>query len=142
MPRFVDESQTKTIQADWWSEKETCTIRKFNYGDRQYLAGQTVYVGLVPKDGSDGSFDKEDIEGEGSILIDRMNLAILERGIKSWTDEEGSPIPVTLKMIESLTEKDADFILSKINEMNPRRQRTEEEQETFRESSGRRAVAE
>jgi hypothetical protein len=128
MPRFVDDSQRKTIQAPWWGEKETCTIKKFAYGDRQWLAGQTVAMGMKP-----GASEEDAV---ADFQIDRMNLAILERGIVAWTDEEGEPIRVTRQAIEQLTEQDADFILSAINDLNPRRQRTEDEQESFRGRSG------
>ena len=127
MPRFVDDSQRRVISAPWWGEEENCTIKKFAYGDRQYLAGQTVRVGL----GVDGVSEDE----VGEVQIDRMNLAILERGIVRWTDEDGEPIPVTRKAIERLEEQDAEFILAEIQELNPRRTRTEDEQGSFRGGS-------
>jgi len=128
MPRFVDDSERKVIQADWWGEKETCTIRRFNYGDRQYLAGQTVRVGLRPGQ------DTSDVMGD--VQVEQMNLAILQRGIVEWTDEKGNAVPVTMKMIQQLEEEEADFILGEINELNPQSARTKEEQASFRGDAG------
>jgi len=131
MPRFVDQSETQEIQASWWAEKETCTIRRFNYGDRQWLAGQTVALGVRPGDDENALAD---------VQIDRMNLAILERGIVRWTDDEGRSLPTSRAMIKRLTEEDAEFILSAINELNPRRKRSEADQATFRGDSGDRTA--
>ena len=125
MPRFVDSSDKKTIRAEWWEERETCTIRRFNYGDRQYLAGKTVEVGLGAGD-----------ERITHIQLAEMNLATLERAIAEWTDETGAALPVTREAIERLTEDDANFILEEIRGMNPSRRRTAEEQETFRGAAG------
>jgi len=123
MPSFVSEVEHKTIQAEWWEEKEVCAIRRFGYGDRQYLAGQTVQVGIAP------GGKKEDAIAD--VAIGRMNLAILERGIVSWTGPDGAALPVTAERIAALREKDAEFILAEINTWNPRRRRTAEEQATF-----------
>jgi hypothetical protein len=128
MPRFVDDREKVTIQAPWWAEKEICEIRRFNYGDRQFLAGKTLSMGIKP-----GQSDEEAI---ADIQIDRMNLAILERGIARWTDEEGKSIPVTSSAIKRLEEDDAAFILEEINKLNPRQRRPQAEQEAFRDGSG------
>jgi hypothetical protein len=75
-------------------------------------------------------------EAVTSVQIEEMNLAVLERGIVSWTDENGAALPVTRADIERLAERDGDFILAEIRELNPRRRRTEEEQEFFRGADG------
>lgn len=124
MPRFVNERDTVTIQAPWWDAKEVCVIRKFGYGDRQFLAGETVTVGI--------STDGAGAEPLADVAIGRMNLAILERGIVSWTDADGNDVPVTRERIAALAEDDGEFILAEINRANPRRGRTPEEQATFR----------
>jgi hypothetical protein len=144
MPSFVNE--TKVIAAPWWAKDEsgspleTCTIRKFAYGDRQYLAGETVRVGISVADRSQttGGRSKNerlnDQHGEkATVLVGRMNLAILERGIVSWTDPQGQKVPVTADGIAQLDSKDADFILAEINAYNPRQRRSEEDQEKFRD---------
>jgi len=143
MPRFVSESETREIQAPWWGETETCTIRKFNYGDRQWLAGKTVFVGIRPGSYADGQVVVEESEGTVTdVLIGEMNLALLERGVAQWTDADGVGLPVTRAAIESLTEQDADFILSEITALNPRRARSKDDQVTFRGKPGGGAAAE
>jgi len=128
----VSDSETREIQASWWGEKETCTIRKFNYGDRQWLAGKTVSMGIRSGSYADGQVVAEESEGAVTdILIGEMNLALLERGVVQWTDADGVGVPVTRAAIESLTEQDADFILSEITALNPRRTRSKDDQATF-----------
>jgi len=128
MPRFVNDTEHTTIQAEWWGGDEVCVIRRFNYGDRQYLAGQTVQVGIRPGEDEDDTI--------ADVAIERMNLAILERGIVSWTGPDGQGLPVTAELIEALDERDAEFILEEINALNPWRRRTAEEQATFRGAGG------
>ena len=138
MPSFVSKSETRQIRAPWWGEKESCTIRRFNYGDRQWLAGKTVSVGIKPGAYAGGNVVAE-ADGDGAVtdvLIGEMNLALLERGVAEWTDSEGNGLPVTRGAIEALTEQDADFILSEISALNPRRERSRTEQATFRGAAG------
>jgi len=123
MPRFVDVMAVQEIRAPWWAENETCTIRKFTYGDRQFLAQNTVSMSL-------GAIAKE-MAPVTDVLIGRMNLAILERGIKTWTDDKGVRIPVTQNKIAGLEEKDAEFILAAITKLNPSEERSAEDQATF-----------
>lgn len=126
MPRFVDVDAVQEIQAPWWSEKETCSIKRFTYGDRQFLASNTIQMGLKI----------EDMSAITDVLVGRMNLAILERGIASWTDAKGVKLPVTKGKISRLEEKDAEFILAAITELNPSESRSAEEQETFPGADG------
>jgi len=138
MPSFVSVSETRQIKAPWWGEKESCTIRRFNYGDRQWLAGQTVSVEIKPGSYAGGSVAVE-ADGDGAVtdvLIGEMNLALLERGVVEWTDAEGNGLPVTRASIEALTEQDADFILGEIAALNPRKTRSKDEQATFRGVAG------
>lgn len=127
MPSFVGD-ETKVIQAPWWGPDEAATIRRMNYGDRQYLAGQAIRVGITGEDGR-----REQI---GELALGEMNLAIIERGLVSWTDEEGKELPVTRDRIEALDELDGEFILGEIKAFNPRRQRSPENQSKFRDRSG------
>jgi len=123
MPRFVDCNEVIDIRAEWWGEKETATIRKFNYGDRQYLAGQAVRVGIATGDGTGKAIT--DIE------IGEMNLALIERGLVGWTDPDGEEMEVTRAAIEALTDEDGDFILGEIRAFNPRRRRGADEAANF-----------
>lgn len=133
MPRFVEDSDVKEIRAEWWDEGETVTIRRFNYGDRQALASAAVKVG---------------VDGEGGVLTDvvvgRMNLEILNRGIKRWTLKraDGRVANLNGRSIEALTDEDAEFILAEINAFNPSKRRPAEEQATFRGAGGGGAAGE
>jgi hypothetical protein len=131
MPRFVID-ETKVIQAEWWDEGETVTIKKFTYGDRQKLASDAVYVGLVDGDGKKQTL--------AEAKIDTMNLGILEVGIVSWTfinPKTGREMPLLRRWIEALNPEDAEFILREINAFNPQiNKRTEEEQDSFRGDGG------
>lgn len=123
MPRFISESDVKTIRADWWDEDEAVTIKKFSYGDRQKLAGAAV---------------KMNIENErriSEVQIAEMNLMILQIGIVSWTftrPYNDKAVPVSRHWIEQLDPKDAEFILGEINALNPSIERSADEQEEFR----------
>lgn len=125
MPRFISTDDTLEIHAEWWEEKETATIRRFSYGDRRWLSGQTIRVGSKPGD-----------EQITELQIERMNLAILERGLVRWTDEEGNRATLSPKTIGALTSSDAEFILEQINELNREEERAPEEQDAFRDESG------
>jgi len=127
MPRFVGD-ETKVIRAPWWGEKETATIRRFNFGDRQYLAGQALKVGIATGEGTGKAIT--DIE------LGEMNLALIERGLVAWTDEDGKEMEVTRLAIEALTDADGDYILREIRAFNPRRRRGADEQAGFRGGSG------
>lgn len=124
MPRFVSTDDTLEIHAEWWAEKETATIRRFSYGDRRWLSGQTMKVGSKPGD-----------ERITELQIERMNLAILERGLVRWTDEDGKKVTVSPKRIKALESRCAAFILREINEFNREEVRTDEEQDEFRDES-------
>lgn len=124
MPRFVSTDDTLEIHAEWWAEKETATIRRFSYGDRRWLSGQTMKVGSKPGD-----------ERITELQIERMNLAILERGLVRWTDEDGKRATLSPKKIKLLESRCAEFILEQINEFNREEERAPEEQDTFRDES-------
>lgn len=139
MGRFRSASDVKVIQADWWDEDETVTIRRFGYGDRQYLSGKTMQARLSPQglqEAQKGELAGLDME----MSIEEMNLAVLERGIVRWTlqrdDESDVVAPLNRAWIEKLTEEDAEFILAEINAFNPSQRRTEEEQASFRGGAG------
>lgn len=126
-------SDTKVIQADWWDEDEHVVIRRFTWGDRQELIQAVIDVDIIDR-------SKFRI---GEMQIGRMNLRIMELGIKSWTlkGPEGTVVPPTRKWISQLDERTGDFILREINAFNPRRGRSAEEQESFR-GDGRDSAAE
>jgi len=127
MPRFVGE--TRVVQASWWDEKETATIRKLGYGDRQALSA--VYVRMEPQDG--GGYRKV---FDPQLALEKMNVALLELALVRWTDEDGEEMPVTAERIRALSEEDAGFLLAEIADFNPRRTRSAEDQATFRGRGG------
>lgn len=125
MPRLVSKTDTKTVSAPWWGEKEHAVLRRFAFGDRQALTGAYMRVG--------GHMANDDLPIEAQVDIEQMNLAILLRGIVSWTDAEGAPLSVDAATVAMLEEKDATYLLTEINAFNPRTQRSEEDQANFRD---------
>jgi len=125
MPSFVDASETKTIQAPWWGKKEQVVIRRFGFGERQRIMGASWRLGLTEKGETISEKD-----------LGLMNLTVMEEGIVSWTDGKGDGLPVTLAAIKKLDDRDGDYILGEVNELNSRRVRSPEEQEKFRGGAG------
>lgn len=113
MGRFVEATEVREVRADWWDPGETVTVKRFSFGDRQYLMGATM--------GDSARVQKGDVSV--TVSVERMNLAVLERGIARWTlkKADGSVAPLTPEVIASMTEQDADFILSEIQRYNPSR---------------------
>jgi len=139
--RFVSKDDDVVIQAEWWDEDESVTIKVFSYGDRQFLIKKTMRVGLnVDPErlaGDDGNITGEALATMTDLQLGEMNLAILDRGIRSWTlkGPQGKVVVPSRRWIEQLSERDAEFILEKINELNPSQRRSAEEQEGFRAGS-------
>lgn len=106
--RFVNEADTKEIQAEWWEENEIVTIKKFSYGDRQKLDGAAI-----------GGMNAGDTEVQMNLY--EMQIIKLLSGIHSWTfeDQNGKVVPASREYIHSLNEKDGDFIEQAIDEYNP-----------------------
>jgi len=122
MSQFIAED-TRIIQADWWDEDEQVVIRRFTWGDRQELIQAAI--------------DTDIVDGQPRInemQLGRMNLRIMELGIKSWTlkGPEGKVVPPSRNWIYRLDEETGNFILREINAFNPRRGRSAEEQISFR----------
>jgi hypothetical protein len=113
MGRFVEASEVREVRAGHWDEGETVTIKRFSFGDRQFLMGAAM--------GDSARLHKGDVAV--SVDIEHMNLAILERGIARWTLKraDGSVAPLNKESIASLTERDAEFILGEIQAYNPSR---------------------
>jgi len=127
---FVDAQDVKTITAPFFKQGEEVVIKRFSYADRQMLSGEYLRIksSWQAKEGR-----RDEIPMESEFLLDRMNLAILERGIKSWTlqDRDGKIVSCNKQNIGKLSEPYAEFILQEINEFNPVRT-TEEREEFFR----------
>lgn len=125
MPRLVSKTDTMTVKAPWWGENEHAVLRRFAFGDRQALTGAYMRVG--------GQMADDDLPIEAQVDIEQMNLAILLRGIVSWTDADGQPMAVDKATVSALEERDATYLLGEINAFNPRAQRTEDDQANFRD---------
>jgi hypothetical protein len=125
MPRFVGKDEAETVRAPWWAEREHAVIRRFGYGGRQRLIDAAVKADLVKGDGG------QDEISLSEIAVGVMNLVILELGLASWTDADGSRVPVTRAAIEALEERDAEYLLAEINRLNTPEARPAEEQASF-----------
>lgn len=138
MSRFTTREDTKVIQAPWWDEDEQVVIRRFTWGDRQKLTQAVIEIDII----IDGSKPRIDEVQTGHMNIGRMNVRIMELGIKSWTfrGPGGKIVPLTRKWISQLDDKTGDYILREINAFNPRRIRSAEEQASFRGAGGDGAV--
>ena len=129
MPQWITDSDIKVVSAPWWTKDqdgdpiETATIKRFSYGDEQWLAEQSVKVGI-----------NADETRMATVAIGRMNLAILERGIAKWTDTEGKSVQVSPRSIKLLTKRNAEFLLREIAAFN--RPEDAEAQDNFRDESG------
>jgi hypothetical protein len=111
MGHFVEATEVREVRAPDWDEGETVTIKRFSFGDRQFLMGAAM--------GNSARVQKGDVAV--SVDIEHMNLAILQRGIVRWTLKraDGSIAPLNKESIASLTERDAEFILGEIQRYNP-----------------------
>ena len=97
-------------------------IRRLSYGRKQSLTSRWVTVS--------GDLANPQM-GLSDDVIAQMNLAILEVGIESMTDPAGHPIAVTPETVYSLDDKDAEFIITEINRLNPTLGRGDEEASNF-----------
>jgi len=132
---FVDDQDVKEIIAPFFKDGEVVTIKKFSYADRQALSGE--YMKLSADWG--GRKGKEDKEGrreatvKSEIVLGKMNLSILDRGIKSWIlfNRKGKEVPLSRTNIRKLSDEYAEFILGEINDFNPSRVESEDEDDVF-----------
>jgi len=129
---FVDDQDVKEIIAPFFKDGEVVTIKKFSYADRQALSGE--YMKLSADWG--GRKGKEDKEGRreatvtSEIVLGKMNLSILDKGIESWTlfNRNGKEVPLSRTNIRKLSDEYAEFILGEINDFNPTRSSDEEDE--------------
>jgi len=129
---FVDDQDVKEIIAPFFKDGEVVTIKKFSYADRQALTGE--YMRLSADWG--GRKGKEDKEGRrkatvtSEIVLGKMNLSILDKGIESWTlfNRKGKEVPLSRTNIRKLSDEYAEFILGEINDFNPTRSSDEEDE--------------
>ncbi|MEA1998240.1 MAG: hypothetical protein U9N61_02790 [Euryarchaeota archaeon] len=115
--RFVNEADTKEIQADWWDEDEKVVIKKLSYGDRQRLDAAAI-----------GDLDANEAnKGKAKVRMDLYEMQIIKLlfGIHSWTfkDQKGKDAPVSREYIHALNEKDGNFIEAAIDAYNPQNEK-------------------
>jgi len=130
---FVDAQDVKDITAPFFKDGEVVTIKKFSYADRQALSGE--YMKLTADWGSGGGGKAKkatrDATVKSEIVLGKMNLSILDRGIESWTlyDRKGKEVPLSRTTIRKLSEPYAEFILGAINDFNPSRVESEDDED-------------
>lgn len=130
---FVDAQDVKDITAPFFKDGEVVTIKKFSYADRQALSGE--YMKLTADwGGGRGGKAKKATRGatvKSEIVLGKMNLSILDRGIESWTlyDRKGKEVPLLRTTIRKLSEPYAEFILGAINDFNPSRVESEDDED-------------
>jgi len=143
---FVEESDVKTIRAPFFKDGEEVVIRKFSYADRQGLSGD--YLKVKADWGGDDEEEPRvtEVEARASkrkgkrrgkakvqseFLLGEMNLAILNKGIKSWIlfNKAGKEVSLSRKTIGKLCDAYAEYILQEINDFNPTE--SEEDEEEF-----------
>jgi len=127
---FIDTQDVETIVAPFFKDGEEVTIKKFSYADRQALSGEYMKLSADWK-GKKGDKIKQDTTVKSEVVLGKMNLSILDRGIKSWTlyTREGKEVPFSRRNVRRLTEPYAEFILEKINVFNPTRSSGEEDED-------------
>jgi len=98
-------------------------IKRFSYADRQALSGEYMKLSADWEGSEKDSKAKRGAVVKSEIVLGKMNLSILDRGIKSWTlfTREGKEVPFSRKNIRRLSESYAEFILEEINDFNPTR---------------------
>lgn len=134
---FINDLDVLTIDdAPFFKSGESVTIKKFSYADRQALSGE--YMKLSADWGSaeeeKGKKDrkaKREATVKSEIILGKMNLSILDKGIKSWTlfTRKGKEVPFSRKNVRRLTEPYAEFILEAINALNPRPADSDEDED-------------
>jgi len=133
---FVDDDlDVKDIEAPFFKSGETVRIRKFAYADRQMLSGSYMKISAKvggKRGGKRGKKTKDaDAKVRADFLLDKMNLAIMDKGIVSWTlyNRQGKEVPFNRKAVRKLTDAYAEFILEEINDFNPRPDEDDEDGE-------------
>lgn len=130
---FIDARDVKDITAPFFKDGEVVTIKKFSYADRQALSGEYMKMSADWGGAEDGKGKKAKREAvvKSEIVLGKMNLSILDRGIKSWAlyDRGGNEVSLSRKNIRRLTDPYAEFILEEINALNPSRVESEDDEE-------------
>ena len=134
---FIDAQDVREITAPFFKEGEVVTIKKFSYADRQALSGEYMKLsadwgsGRGGKRGGKAKRAKRDATVKSEIVLGKMNLSILDRGIESWTlyDRKGKEVSFSRANIRKLSEPYAEFILEAINDFNPSRDESEDGEE-------------
>lgn len=133
---FIDAQDVREITAPFFKEGEVVTIKKFSYADRQALSGEYMKLtadwgGRGDKRGRKAKRVTQDTTVKSEIVLGKMNLSILDRGIESWTlyDRKGKEVSFSRANIRKLSEPYAEFILEAINDFNPSRVESEDDED-------------
>jgi len=137
---FIDERDVKDIEAPFFKEGETVTIKKFSYADRQFLSGEYTRLSAEwrgkggrrgkTRGGKEkrGDKEKQSATVTSEIVLGKMNMSILWRGIKSWVlyGRSGDAVSLSRRNLQRLSDAYAEFILEAINDFNPSRSEPED----------------
>ena len=110
---------TEIIQADWWPEWMTVTVRELTFDESESL----MKLGLrgdaeLPRNRKGrrrSNFKVRD------TTVDLLRKASLRIGIVSWTWEskDGKPLPISDETLGKMRAKDSDFIMEALDRLNP-----------------------
>ena len=121
MSRFITENDVHEIQAPWWDEGESVTIRRYTVAQRDVMHTEILRIA-----GKVGELTEVEVKA--------AQVPVLLAGIKSWTfkksnDDDAGVAPVNRHWIGKMSGDDADFVAGAIRDFNLGR--TAEEQEKF-----------
>jgi len=127
---FIDAQDVKDITAPFFKDGEVVTIKRFSYADRQSLSGEYLKLS-ADWGGEKGGEAKKSAAVKSEIVLGKMNLSILWKGIKSWVlhDRDGKTVSLSRANLQRLSDPYAEFILEEINALNPSRVEAEDEEE-------------
>lgn len=108
--------ETKTVTAEWWPDEFTVTVKQRSFGDDQDMQKANMGKFRMPKSKADAARIAENMEVDISLI----SINSLLYSIDSWTlSNNGETMPVDLESVRKLSNRDGDFIMAAIKELNP-----------------------
>lgn len=111
------ELRTNTISADWWPDKLTVTVKERSFGETQDMQRDQIGGKMkMPKDKAHAARLTSEMEMDISLV----QVSTMVHSILSWTFvANGKPAPINAESIRRLSNKDGQFIMDAIEELNP-----------------------
>ena len=111
------ELRTKTISADWWPDSMTATVKERSFGESQEMQRDQIGGKMkMPKDKAHAARMTEEMEMDIALI----QISTMTHSILSWTfSANGKPVPINAENIRKLSNKDGQFIMDAIEELNP-----------------------